>query len=171
MANIKGKGQRLIPEELLEWIKGLNKGEGASLNITTLTDSKGNPRFIEGDGIVNESLPSGYDVSYCKWSLSGTHLMFVVAGTMANTTAVTNNTRVATFNLPSWVLDKIYPVFATNVIETKSIDYRGVGDWSNQGGSAYIGKYTDGIRITSGSITASADRGFRMQFDLLIDTD
>ena len=166
---IKGTGQRLIPRKLLEWIKGLNKGEGAGLNISTLTDSKGNPRFIEGDG--DAAVIPGYNISYCKWSLSGTHLMFVVAGVIENGTAISNNTGIAGFKLPQWVMDKIFPVFATSIIETKSVDYRGVNDWSNQGSSCYLAKYSSGINIVSGSITATADRGFRIQFDLLIDSE
>ena len=81
---IKGTGQRLIPRKLLEWIKGLHKGEGAGLNISTLTDSKGNPRFIEGEGTPMEM--EGFTASYCKWSLSGTHLMIVLSGSFANAT-------------------------------------------------------------------------------------
>lgn len=171
---IKGTGQRLIPRKLLEWIKGLNKGEGASLNITTLTDSDGNNRFIEGNGAVNESLPSGLEISYCKWSLSGTHLMIVIAGTIENTTAVNNNTLLAEFVIPDFVANKIFPVWGVN-IESKNIPC--VADnWSIQQLNVVFLKVSGQAKLqvrTSGgaTFTATADRGFRMQFDLLIDSE
>ena len=166
---IKGTGQRLIPRKLLEWIKGLHKGEGASLNITTLTDSKGNPRFIEGDGIPKTNLP-GLTISYCKWSLSGTHLMLVCAGTVVNETVFTTG-NIATFNLPNWILNKIYPVWANSYIEKKSIAL--VADnFTEQSTTSVLVKSETSIAIyVSSAVTLTANRGFRVQFDLLIDNE
>lgn len=171
---ITGTGQRLIPRKLLEWIKGLKKGEGAGLNISTLTDSKGNPRFVEGNGVINESLPSGVEISYCKWSLSGTHLMLVIAGTIADTTAISNNTLLAEFIIPSFIADKIYSVWGVN-IETKNIPCV-AENWSIQQLNVVFLKVSGQSKLqirTSGgaTFTATAGRGFRMQFDLLIDSE
>ena len=166
---IKGTGQRLIPRKLLEWIKGLHKGEGSGLNISTLTDSNGNPRFVEGEGILDSALPEGVTISYCKWSLSGTHLMLVIAGTVADTTAF-SNVNVCTFNIPKFALDKIYPVFLSK-IEYK--DFRAyASDYSNQQITFSLAKQTNNLVVRKeGATTFTAERGFRCQFDLLIDTE
>lgn len=166
---IKGTGQRLIPRKLLEWIKGLKKGEGASLNITTLTDSNGNPRFLEGDGSQWESGIEGLDLTYCKWSLSGTHLMLVCAGTIANGTVLASSDKMCKFELPSFILNKIFPVWS-NVIELKQLNLQS-DDWTSQTSHVKEGKYKNGIYFEFGAITLNEDRKFRIQFDLLIDTE
>lgn len=136
--------------------------------ISTLVDSKGNPRFVEGDGVPLEQ--TGFTSTYCKWSLSGTHLMCVLAGTVADTTVLANNANLATFDVPSYIWDKIYPVWLTN-IEAKSVDMY-AQDWTKQ--TAFI-KFTKGVSkltITTGTaLTLTAERSFRVQFDLLIDTE
>ena len=169
---IKGTGQRLIPRKLLEWIKGLNKGEGASLNITTLTDSNGNPRFIEGNGVPMEL--EGFTSTYCKWSLSGTHLMFVLAGSIANTTVVPSSKIVAYFDIPEFVFQKIYPVWRNKYLESTAFKLF-ADDWTSQNISIHFYKSDNtpgrmGFENAS-AVTLTADRKFRIQFDLLIDSE
>ena len=140
------------------------------LNITQLYDSAGNPRFIEGDGIALEK--EGLNVTYCKWSLSGSHLMLVMAGTVANGTTLTNGENTFTFNPPAFIMNKIYPVFATYYIEVKNQVFWG-NDFTSQNVNMTFIKRTDTdlyIRPAS-NITLTADRAFRIQFDLLIDTE
>lgn len=167
---IKGTGQRLIPRKLLEWIKGLNKGEGASLNITTLTDSNGNPRFIEGDGTLTEI--TGITYTYNKWSLSGTHLMIVLGMTIANNTEITNNTKFVEYKVPSYILDKVFALYGTRI---NRVDFSG---WSSAGQSQTLNlglvKNSDSLSIEyiqTASTTMSSERTYRIQFDLLIDTE
>lgn len=165
---IKGTGQRLIPRKLLEWIKGLHKGEGAGLNISTLTDSDGNSRFIEGDGVTDEI--EGFTASYCKWSLSGTHLMIVLSGSVANGTTISSGS-IATYEVPTFIMNKIYPVWASRFLEIKTLTLV-ADDFSTQTLSALFNINTGKLNIyIQNSATLSKDRAFRLQFDLLIDNE
>ena len=87
-------------------------------DIATLVDSKGNPRFIEGEGTTDEI--TGFTPSYCKWSLSGTHLMLVLAGTIANGITISTGS-IATYEIPEFIMNKIYPVWAGRFLETKTM--------------------------------------------------
>lgn len=164
---IKGKGQRLIPEYLLKYLE--NQKENG-VNITQLVDANGNPRFIEGEGTPLEQ--EGVTISYCKWSLSGTHLMFVCAGTIEDTTIIENSKVIASFSLPNFIFEKIYPVWADVRIETKNITFY-ASNWVTQSAGFTLTKRSNAVEInlTSGNFTLTANRGFRMQFDLLIDTE
>lgn len=138
-------------------------------DISTLVDSKENPRFVEGDGVGLTQ--EGVTITYCKWSLSGTHLMLVCAGTITKNTAISVNTTLANYKLPAYIMNKVYPVFAVNIIEYKQVDYRQVDGWTSQSAGCFLDKYSAGLRITSSGITATDNRGFRIQYDLLIDNE
>lgn len=159
---IKGKGQRLIPEELLKkLLPYTEKGIGA------LVDSKGNSRFVEGEGVGLSQ--EGVNISYCKWSLSGTHLMLVCAGSVENTTVISSNVHLADFAVPNYIMDKIVPIFSTLVNRATATFY--ASNYSSQTLTVNLIKTTN-INIQSGgSLTLSADRTFRIQFDLLIDSE
>ena len=135
-----------------------------------IVDKNGHRRFIEGNG--TPATISGFTPSYCKWSLSGTHLMLVLAGSFENETIIESNSNLADFNLPSWILEKIYPVWATIFIETKVITLN-ANDWTQQTLSCVLGKFTNSLVINtlSGGLTLTAKRAFRIQFDLLIDNE
>ena len=134
-----------------------------------IVDKDGHKRFIEGDGVPLEL--TGFTGAYCKWSLSGTHIMFVLAGTLDNTTAVSSNSALATFTLPKWIYDKIYVVWGVNALEMKNVAFYG-NDWTSQSVALALIKSTDNkIIINGGGFTASADRNFRVAFDLLIDNE
>ena len=137
--------------------------------IETLIDGAGNPRFIEGDGTPAEI--TGFTSTYCKWSLSGTHLMLVLAGTIADTTAIANGTTIATYSMPKFIKDKIYPVFSS-VVEVKVVNLY-AANWSSQNIQFKELKVTatGDIIFETSSLTLTADRNFRVQFDLLIDND
>lgn len=138
--------------------------------IEELVDDSGNPRFIEGDGVPLTQ--EGFTSTYCKWSLSGTHLMVVLAGTFANTTAVVDGTVLATYTLPDFILNKIYPVWDVSKIEMKQISMY-ASNWSTQTLTTAILKYNGLQIVKSGgsTLTLTADRSFRIQFDLLIDNE
>lgn len=142
-----------------------------SIDLSIIEDSKGNKRFIEGDGTGIAA--EGWDITYCKWSLSGTHFMCVLAGSIANDTVVATELALANFNIPAWILNKIFKVWGTNNIELKNITLI-ASNWSTQSLQVCLSKETDGIRIATklgSSLTLTADRSFRVQFDLLIDNE
>ena len=147
-------------------VKSITATDG--IDYGQLVDEDGHERFIIDDGIP--STITGVTFSYYKWSLSGTHLMIVLAGTIENGTEFTTNTELANFQIPSWIGDKIYPVWATYSIELKVIDMRD-NSWGSQTFNCVLQK-TSGtnLRLTNlSNVTLSSDKGFRIQFDLLID--
>ncbi len=136
-------------------------------DVASLVDSAGNPRFIEGEGTLTEI--TGVTYTYNKWSLSGTHLMIVLAGAVANTTAVTTQNLVV-YNLPSFINDKIVPSFGSRDVVIKSEKIYSAS-LSAQDVQFRLQKDSGTLAINVYQFTASADRTFRVQFDLLIDTD
>lgn len=140
-------------------------GSADAPTMEKIKDLAGNLRFIEGDG--NTSTISGVSFTYCKWSLSGTHLMFVLAGNIADATAISGQ-QLASFNLPQWILDKIYPTYNV-VVENKTLNMYNE-DLSSQSVAVFLQKTTN-INIYTSSITTTKERNFRIQFDLLIDAE
>lgn len=170
---IKGKGQRLIPEELLKYLEAYKENHpdptaGGGATLEDIVDSAGNKRFIEGEGttLVRE----GFDPTYCKWSLSGTHLMCVLAGSCLAGTPFYANNVLATFELPNYVSDKIYTIWSDN-LELRTVKFM------SQNGTAqelnfFIKKDGNKLKIqnvgTQKDVTY--DSNFRIQVDLLIDS-
>lgn len=145
-----------------------NVGEISTI-MENIVDSQGNKRFIESD-IEIETITNVTKL-YGKVSLSGTHLMIVLAINIANGGTIANNTDIALINLPDYIKDKITPLWTTNAIENKSVTFWG-NDWTSQSGSCALIKTTDGLKIVAtNNITATASRNARIQFDLLIDAD
>ena len=133
-------------------------------------DTAARPLIVEGEGYA-ETI-TGVTIVYNKWSLCGTHLMIVLAGSIADTSVISDGLAISYYKIPSFVSDKIVPVFAS-IIEIKSISAY-ADNWSTQNIPVRLEKLSDGrVRIskTSGAITLTADRSFRIQFDLLIDNE
>lgn len=139
-------------------------------DVASLVDSAGNSRFIEGDLKVNEI--TGVTFTYGKWSLSGTHLMIVLAGNVANGTTINAQTYFANAYLPAYIIDKIFPVTST-LVDFKSITYYSESPVTTQSANCDLVKDENNgrMRLRSNSITLTANRNFRIQFDLLIDAD
>ena len=144
------------------------QAKGVKKDIASLVDADGNPRFAEGDITMDEV--EGFTQTYGKWSLSGSHLMIVLAGLVADTTAYTGG-KLASVNLPQWIIDKIAIIFSA-VVSFKSIPAY-AANWSTQNLSVALRKpSTSSITITGeNSVTFTADRAFRIEFDLLIDIE
>ena len=144
-------------------------GDTSGIKIEDLVDSAGNKRFIEGDLSVEEI--EGLTITYAKWSLSGTHLMFVLAGQVDANASISAGKK-ADVNLPSWIANKIYPT-ATSYIDIKTIQAFDLTNLTTQNIDVSLRKYGDeNIRIETGAIVGDDNGyGFRIAFDLLIDTD
>lgn len=138
--------------------------------LESLKDVNGRNRFIEGE--ITPETVSGITFTYARWSLSGTHLMIVLAGTMAGNTSLSHNQTLAWIDLPSWIINKIYPTTASVVSWSELTTYPTTDP--NNRESSYIRLGIDGNRLNihkSANSTYVNGGGFRIQFDLLIDTD
>ena len=171
----KSYGKRMVPEYLIKDLKELHEATGGNplvlekMNkMEEIVDSAGNKRFVEGD-ITFEKV-SGVTPSYGKWSLSGTHLMIVIAGTLANGTVLADSTKLCEFSITNFIYDKIEPLFGNNVLVRSDIIYS--PSWSTQTLKTRLRKENDKLNITSvDALTLNSDKNFRVQFDLLIDSD
>ena len=81
-------------------------------NIGNLVDSKGRNRFILGNG--NPANVSGMTIVSSKWTLNGNALIFEIIGSA--TKNIPYNTKICSFNLPSWVASKIIQV-SSNIVD------------------------------------------------------
>lgn len=143
--------------------------------LEQIKDAQGHNRFVEGNGTYSSKISGSV---YCRWSLSGTHLMLVFAGTIpANTTFGGGGELLGQFTLPQWIYDKIQPVWGSYYVENKSLEIIS-NDWSNTDNMAVClekssyggGNYMSILQI--GSLqTITFDGNFRIQFDLLIDNE
>ena len=148
-------------------------GELTGLVLEGIFDKDGNPRFIEGDVYLNDGV-TGITKTYGRWSLSGSHLMIVLAGTIeANTTIGAQ--LLSRVTLPSWIMDKIFPSGDTE----KQVAVKYAEQWEDNNTPItpimYCGiqKNVDtAVDIaTWGSKTFTNETYIRIQFDLLIDND
>ena len=131
-----------------------------------IVDKDGHKRFIEGDIDFNET--EGFTKTYGKWSLSGSHLLIVIAGIVANETPA-GNRKIANVNLPSWIKDKINNLFGI-VVDTKQLIYY-ANDYTTQTSNVYLEKQSNVVQIALANPAITAQRQFRVEFDLLIDNE
>lgn len=138
--------------------------------MENIKDLAGNLRFIEGEPKI-ETI-SGVTIKYNKWSLSGSHLMIVLAGTIDDATTISVDTLIGTYSLPTFIMNKIFAMFGA-VVQLK-FDSKYADDWSKTDFNYYIRKDDVNnvleVKILSGFTTTAADN-FRIQFDLLIDAE
>lgn len=140
-----------------------------------IEDSNGHLRFIENDN-TQVILPTitGVTFTYGRWSLSGSHFMFVVAGNIAAGTALTAQINpFAQANLPSWIAAKIIPMYST-VLGSAKMDVVDHVTYTMHTVSCAVDKVGDyGVRISYPTYTqdVSNDGSFRIQIDLLIDNN
>lgn len=138
--------------------------------IEKIKDKSGHLRFIEGN--ISLQNITGLTGVYAKWSLSGTHLMIVIAGDIAANTTINDGTNlVLGLELPQWINNKIYlTTYGMNRIEIKTFNiYSG---YNSSTANVALTKSAGGtINIVLGSITTTNNSSFRIQFDLLIDNE
>lgn len=146
--------------------------ENGHLTFENIYDNNGNKRFFSNAG--ETTTISGVTFTFSEYSLSGNHVMFVVAGTIANGTSLNSGAALVAFNIPHWLYEKIYNLFDDN-IDIKKIPFVNPSNFSTQEHFILLTKiqYVDKImiRLTGQTFTASADRNFRIQFDLTIDNE
>lgn len=141
------------------------------LSLTHLYDKDGNFRFIEGNG--RPVTMTGLTVTYCKWSLSGTNLMIMCIINLDGGVTLESNVDILYFEFPQWILDKIYPITSTNLvnrINALRVNTSGSGTPTTTAETIY--KTSTGIKITNyNKITTTNETNIVIQFDLLIDND
>lgn len=131
-----------------------------------IVDKDGHKRFIEGDITIEEK--EGVTQTYGKWSLSGTHLLIVICFDVDNGTVMASG-KFAEVNVPAWVVDKINPIFSTQVIRTTTNLF--ANDYTTQSLTTNLAKSSNKIEVQTGNLTLSANRSGRIQLDLLIDDE
>lgn len=150
-------------------------GSVTAPTMENIVDLAGNKRFVEINGILTERGLVLTD-TYCKASLSGTHLMLVVSGVLPADADIDAYGLFATFTLPSYIYDKIHAV-GGDFIELKSctlMNTNNYGDTKTFNG--FLRLWGDSVLaigklISEPTIVTSVDRAFRLQFDLLIDAE
>lgn len=133
-----------------------------------IKDENGHQRFIEGD-IQTENI-EGVDFTYAKWSLSGTHLMIVLAGSISENTTIARNQLLGTIPVPDWVKNKIYTIKGIGITweEFTVID----ATWGTQKSSILLQKNENLIQLVQdANLECETQTEFRYSFDLLIDSD
>ena len=163
--------RRMYSKNQLEELAKQTIENADSLQVfESIDDKDGHARFIEGNG-TPLSL-EGFNSVFCKWSLSGTHLMFVLAGSITANTNVNVSSKLAQFDLPEWVRNKIYPLFEGGfLIEYKTIIATTIS-YTQVNIPIYVDKNSTGIAFYNQStIEESATIYFRMTCDLLIDNE
>ena len=134
-----------------------------------IVDKDGHKRFIEGNVALKEI--EGVSKTYGKWSLSGSHLLIVLAGTIANGTSLTFTNDFGIVDLPIWIVNKIFPLITgATIVDSKSFQMVDAGN-NAQSINTQLRNYSGTITISVSSITLTADRGFRFAYDLLIDDE
>ena len=109
-------------------------------DFENITDSDGHKRFIEGNIELDESVTTITKL-YGKWSLSGSHLLIVLAFSIVENATLTAG-YIADINLPEWIMDKIYPLFGDNIDFKSFYAFTSGGD-NSQSISAYLDKSTN----------------------------
>lgn len=140
--------------------------------LEDIIDKDGNKRFIEGELNINNEF-IGLNILYNKWSLSGTHLIFVLAGYVESGNDISRNV-LGGVTLPEFIRDKIVPVWSQdNSVEIKNVVCRNISGNNpvdldirllKSGYDIYI---YNNVAVTS----IAEDKYFRIQFDLLIDNE
>lgn len=172
---IKGKGQRLIPEELLKYLEAFKEAHpdptaGGESDLASIEDSQGHKRFIEGqltpsfsETVLQNVVPV---VQYTRWSLSGTHLMLVACVYFTNALSNSGIESLFKVELPEWIYNKITPLGESGFVGKTTFTLFASG---NIVCNLYK-RENNNIEINTGASFPN-DKTLRIQFDLLIDSE
>lgn len=136
--------------------------------LDDIVDSQGNKRFVEGNATIS-GIPSELEVAYNKWSLSGTHLMLVlcIKNNSSRGKTITAPVDFATYNLPSYILNKVSTVVG-NLVDQKAFTIWGTSNTTE----IRLNKDNDVLHFkTFANIDIGSNQSIRIQFDLLIDAE
>lgn len=136
-----------------------------------IVDKDGHKRFDDFDGSEGTTI-SGYTIDFNKASLSGTHLLIVLAFEIVNNSEIANGNVLARYDLPEWIINKIYPIWDNKYIAMATVGLY-ADNWTSQSLNCVLSKPTSTrIEIVSTSnLTLTANRKCRIAFDLLIDNE
>lgn len=154
-------------------VEGGQEFEDALLNSDTsfenIVDEDGHKRFIEGDITINTT--EGFTQKYGKWSLSGSHLLMVVAIEISASTSIANGSYLADINLPEWIMNKIYPIIEPYLVDEKTfLSFN--SSWATSNHLLILEKRDGKLKLRFGGAYSITDlRSLRVAFDLLIDND
>lgn len=144
--------------------------------MSNIVDSHGNKRFIEGDINLTQAFSNvGITKLYGKWSLSGTHLMIVIAINIPENTAIPAETFFCEAKFPNYIANKIIGLWG-NTLDIKDFQVRNANNWwQDSENLSNVSLVIAGNKIligTSGGVfTTKSQSTCRIQFDLLIDSD
>ena len=147
-------------------------GGGGGATLEDIEDSAGNKRFVEGNGAIASSISSKITGSFIKWSLSGTHLMLVCAGTVNGSYNFAAEDPLATFtDIPEYIRNKIV-VLPNNYLESKTCYFqKGLTKTSFEDSLRYLSAFSKLNIYFDEAVNPETGSYFRIQFDLLIDAD
>ena len=157
-------------EEIQELVaEQVGSGGSGGSTLDDIVDKNGNKRFVEGNGTPFES-DADFNSKYCKWSLSGTHLMCVLSGTLSANTILGAKT-LASFTVPDYIGSKIITTWANRItmLEPYIKDSEGAG-----GTIVVLVNYSSNnitFQLVAQVPAINRERYFRIQFDMLIDSD
>ena len=135
-----------------------------------IVDKDGHKRFIEGE--VTTPAQTGVTWNYARWSLSGSHLMIVIAGSVtAGNEASFSLSSVA--EIPDWIKSKLHTLGTGDNITYSTIDTytEDTGNIGHQ--NVILINHANVIQFYHGEPIGNEDHdvSFRCQFDLLIDNE
>ena len=139
-------------------------------DVSTLVDSEGHERFIEGD--IEFTNTGTCSKTYGKWSLSGSHLLVVLVIEGETDETIANGEIAVLSNLPEWIKDKIIVLYGNIIAPQTSYFY--ASDGTTQQINTLFNKRGNGqidISTSSPTTTFTKDRLCRIVFDLLIDNE
>lgn len=145
----------------------LDAGGISAVKLADIVDSQGNPRFINNHGIW-ASVPGMQGIK-ATWSLNGYNLMFEALGSFSTDISSSNNFTIISFNLPTWILNKISVPVGDKV---DMITFKIVGTSGGYTDIPLLIKKptTDKISfMVVGSITPTEPKIFRIRYNLIID--
>lgn len=145
--------------------------------MSNIVDSNGNKRFVERDINLSPVFSNlGVTKLYGKWSLSGTHLMIVIAINIpANITTPVNGV-ICDLKFPDYIKDKLKGLWG-DILDVKDFTVRNANAFYLNNvdlRSVFVRILDNGIIQISASaatITTEVQSTCRIQFDFLIDSD
>ena len=136
--------------------------------LESIKDADGHNRFVKGAGLIHGNITELFN----EWSLSGSHLMLVCAGSVAGDDSIAQSFVFAEYALPQWILDKIVPLLGQNYVDV-ALPFR-LYDGTTPVSSYlfHVRKVGSNIQFQNAhamTVPSNKTYTFRLEFDLLID--